>query len=719
MFRFISNMPILRRLSIVFAIATIIPILAIVLLGAFYLQSIGVRSQAIQTSFNAQNAATQQQINLQRMNVLLQARFAQVVGQNSPTLAGDPSLDASGQLTNTDIAALEISFDQSLTSYQQNYELATSANMSTVRSIITSGTADKGRQLISSQQNALNAVVNTDWVSYRSQQDKVLRELAGPGPLDYPTAYADFYQANLTFLHLRNHWQQVVDSATAMGTAIGPSLITPLLTSTGLAILFTLLVIVAAGFLVNLTIVNPLRVLVHLTRRISQGEMRARAEIHGSDEIYQVATSINNMLDIIVHLMQDAQSRHAELQMHIEKLIHEVSGVGEGDLRIQAMVGSDELEPLASSFNIMTDELSNLVVNVKTLARGVQSATLQMYGYIEQLVDSINVQMQQISIATAEADTMANSSGTIAEHVNQLFNTANEARRIAYQGRSAVQQTAEGMKRINTNIHTTSARVMSLREHSQEIGTIVQTITNIAQQMNRLALDAAIQASMVSENEKAFGAVAADIRRLAEIAREQAARIGKLVRDVLEDIHTATLSMKETEQEAAAGTQLTDQVGKALEAIFAVVEHQANAIENTNQIARQQLLSSTTVIQIMHAVSASGQESVGGTREAIRQVERLAQLAGLLLTSVEVFKLREERREERQRGNTSVISLASKPGIPRSGSLPGRYVGQGAAPSRPNYRLQQYPTYPGISGPLRPGQQNEYPRNGKGDYYHG
>ena len=717
MFRFISNMPILRRLSIVFAIATIIPILAIVLLGTFYLQSIEVRNQAIQTSFNAQNAATQQQINLQRMNVLLQARFAQVVGQNSPTLAGDPSLDASGQLTNTDIAALEISFDQALTSYQQTYEIATSASMSTIRSIITSNTADKGSKLISDQQNALNAVIDTDWVSYRAQQDKVLQELEGPGTLDYPTAYADFYQANQTFLHLRNHWQQVVDSATAMGTAIGPTLITPLLTSTGVAILFTLLVIVAAGFLVNLTIVNPLRVLVYLTRRISQGEMRARAEIRGSDEIYQVATSINNMLDIIVHLMQEAQSRHAELQTHIEKLIHEVSGLGEGDLRIQAVVESNELGPLASSFNIMTEELSNLVVNVKTLARGVQSATLQVYGYIEQLVDSINVQMQHISIATAEADTMANSSGTIAEHVNLLFNTANEARRIAHQGRNAVQQTAEGMKRINTNIHATSARVTSLRERSHEIDTIVQTITSIAQHMNRLALDAAVQANMASENEKAFGAVAADIRRLAEITRGQTTTIGKLVRDVLEDIHAATLSMKETEQEAAAGTQLTDQVGKALEAIFAVVEHQADEIENTNQLARQQLLSSTTVIQIMHAVSASGRESVGGTREAIKQVERLAQLAGQLLTSVEVFKLREERREGRQRGNTSVVGFVSKPGISRPGLQSNRYVGQGATPSRPNYRLQQSPTYPGISGPLRSGQQNEYPRNGKGDYY--
>jgi len=71
MFRFISNIPIFRRLVIVFAITTIIPIIVIVLLGNFYLQSIAVRGQAVQTSFDAQNIATREQINLERMNALL------------------------------------------------------------------------------------------------------------------------------------------------------------------------------------------------------------------------------------------------------------------------------------------------------------------------------------------------------------------------------------------------------------------------------------------------------------------------------------------------------------------------------------------------------------------------------------------------------------------------------------------------------------------------
>jgi methyl-accepting chemotaxis protein len=645
MFRFISNIPIFRRLVIVFAIVTVIPIIVIILLGNFYLQSIGVRGQAVQTSFEAQNIATREQINLERMNALLQARFAQVYAQNSPELGGDPSLQASGQLTSADVAALEIEFGQTLASYQQNYEIATSDNMSVIRGILTSDTPDQGHQLISSQQTALNAVIQTDWSTYETLQDKVLNEL--DQHVAYSTAYANFYQANLDFLHLKNHWQQVVDAATQMGTEVtrvGPSLTNPLLIYTSAAVLFTVLVIVAAGFLVNSTIVNPLNRLVALTRRIARGETKVRADIQGHDEIQQVAQSMNSMLDVIVRLIQEAESRHADLQAHIEKLIHEVSGASEGDLRIQAEVESNELGLLASFFNRMAQDLSDLVVNVKTMARGVQNAILQLYSYMEELVDRADMQIQQIASATTEVANMATSSRRVAERAQSLYSVAYEARQIAQGGRNAVQQTVEGMERINDNVRATSAKVWSLGVRSREINEIVETISSIAQQTHRLALDAAIQAAMAGENGRGFGAVAADIRRLAELEKEQATKIGEIVRNVFEDINTVTASMRETEQEAASGTQLTQRVGTALESIFSVVERQASEIEVTNQVAKHHLQSSTVVVQIMQDVSQSAQQSSESTREATRQMERLAQLAGQLLTSVEVFKVREAHK---------------------------------------------------------------------------
>jgi methyl-accepting chemotaxis protein len=698
MFRFVSNLSIFNRLAVVFASATIVPIVVIVLLGNFYLQSIGVRSQAVQTSFDAQNIATKEQINLQRMNALLQARFAQIVAQNSPSLGGDPALSASGQLDSADITALEIDFDQTLTSYRTSYEISTSPNMAVIHNILVSDTPDHGQQVITDQQSALDAVSSTDWRLYRDAQTKLLTELDSPG-FNYLTSYQDFYTADLDFLNLRIHWQQVVDASTTMGTAVtrvGPSLTNPLILYTGGSLLFTLLVIIAGAFLINLTIVNPLRALVALTRRIAQGDNRARAEIHGRDEISQVATSINGMLDVIVQLMQESQFLHANLQTNIEKLIHEVGGIGEGDLRKQARVEDNEIGPLASFFNIMVEELSNLVVNVKTMARGVQMSTLQVFGYIEQLVDSTDAQTQQINKAAGEIDTMATTSRKMAERAHGLYDQAQEARQIVLEGRKTIRRTVNSIERVNDNIHTTSAQVVSLGDRSREISNIVEVITGIAQQTNRLALDAAVQAAMAGENGKGFGAVAVDIRRLSERTKEQTTIIGQIVANVLEDISTARHLIQTTEQDTRTGAQLTRQIGSSLETIFAVVEHQAAEIEIANQDAKQQLQSATMVVQLTQSVSEAGQQNSGSAREVTRQVERLAQLAGQLLSSVEVFKLREVQSAAPKPPMSASPQRNSENGISMQSlrNAPNRFRRPGNQPSSPNISSGSYAGFP-------------------------
>ncbi len=713
MFRFVSNMPIFNRLAVVFSLLAIVPILVIILLGNFYIQSLGIRSQAVQTSFDSQNIATKEQINLQRMNALLQARFAQIVARNSSTLAGDPSLGASGELASSDIAALEIDFNQTLTSYQSTYEITSSNNMRVIRNILISDTADHGQQVMADQQDALQAVIQTDWNAYRTVQDKLLQELDSDH-FTYATAYEDFYTADLDFLNLRLHWQQVVDASTTMGTAVtqvGPSLINPLILYTIGALLFTLLVIVATALLINLTIVNPLRALVALTSRISQGEYRARAEIRGRDEIYQVATAINGMLDVIVQLVQESQFLHANLQTNIEKLIHEVSGIGEGDLRKQAKVEDNEIGPLASFFNIMTEELSNLVINVKAMARGVQFSTLQVFGYIEQLLDSTEAQTQQINKAAVEIDTMANASRKVAERSDALYSQAQEARQMVQEGRKTIRRTMNSMERVNDNIHTTSAQVVSLGDRSREISNIVEVISGLAQQTNRLALDAAVQAAMAGENGKGFGAVAVDIRRLSERAKEQATIISQIVTNVLEDINTARHLIQTTEQDTKTGTQLTRQVSSSLETIFSVVEGQANEIELANQATKQQLRSSMTVVQIMQSISDAGKQNTISTREATQQVERLAQLAGQLLTSVEVFKLREVQTQPASARQISASRIQDNGTPSNAGSFqslrsaPGRYRRPGNQPITPtpssissgsyqNFSSQQAPQLP-------------------------
>jgi len=424
-------------------------------------------------------------------------------------------------------------------------------------------------------------------------------------------------------------------------TAVGPSQTQPVWIATTIAFMSVILVVLATGYLVNLTITRPLRQLATLTRRISQGDTSARAEIVGHDEIYLVATSINSMLDNIVRLIQGAQTERDNLQGQVEKLVSEVSGVGEGDLRIQAEVTTDALGVLADSFNYMVEELSSLIVRVKMVAHEVKNSTSMTFEHMAQLVKTADMQIKAIADAAEEVERMSHSSRKVAERAQVLFNVAREARQTAQSGRDAVQQTVDGMGRIQENVQDTANKIQMLGERSREINNIVEVMTTIAHQTNRLALDAAIQAAMAGENGKGFGAVAADIRRLAEQAKDQAGMIARIVRSFRDDIGAVAVSIRDTERETSAGTSLAQEAGTSLESIFSVVERQAQEIEDINAMTTQQLQSSSSVVQIMRNVSKSTERSSAITGEASRNMERLARFAEQLLASVEAFKLRE------------------------------------------------------------------------------
>src|SRR6266516_4545922 len=237
------------------------------------------------------------------------------------------------------------------------------------------------------------------------------------------------------------------------------------------------------------------------------------------------------------------------LQGRVEKLVSEVSGVGEGDLCVQAEVTADVLGVLADSFNYMVEELGSLIVCVKMIVNELDRSTSAIFDRLTQLVETRDIQLNQISHAAVEVEHMADSSRKVADRAEILYGVAHDARQSAQGGRAAVQQAVEGMGRIHENVQETSSKVQTLGERSREINNIVEVISTVAHQTNRLALDVAIQAAMAGENGKNFGTIAADIRRLAERTKEQASVIGRIVRSVREDIGAAAVSMQDTERE--------------------------------------------------------------------------------------------------------------------------------------------------------------------------
>jgi methyl-accepting chemotaxis protein len=634
MLKVIANIPIFRRLFYAFLLAAVIPGFVITLLGVSFINTQNARGRALQTGLQALEASGTVGTYLQDLK--WQPGLSSIGWSHMKA----SSLAATAPQIADNIHNLEQRFEGAAIGYRQNYQLNTASQMVGVRSQLLRN--DPNSPLPDQQQLLLDRVLTKQLPAYKAAQEEMLSNLK-KGKLPTPAVYNDLGQK---YTDLKTTWDQITTIDTNVNTTIaqtGPSQNNPILMATIISFLGTILFVTIIGYVVNLTITRPLRQLATLTRRIAKGETNARATINSQDEISMVATSMNSMLDNIVRLIQETQSQRDWLQSQVEKLVSEVSGVGEGDLRVEAEVTADALGVLADSFNYMVEELGSLVVRVKTVANEVEQFTTNMLEHMTQLVETGDVQIDQIEESVGNVERMTVLSRQVAERAQGLYEVARVARHDAQLGRESVQQAVEGMTRINDNVLATAGKVQTLGERSREINEIVEVISGIAHQTNRLALDAAIQAAMAGENGKGFGAVAADIRRLAERAKDQASMIGRIVRIVREDIGAVALSMQDTERETRAGSKLTQDAGVALESIFAAVEHQAHEIESINQMAMQQLQSSSTAMRIMQGVSTATQEGSHSTRQVSHHMERLARLVEQLRASVEAFKLRDNQ----------------------------------------------------------------------------
>src|SRR5450755_814122 len=425
---------------------------------------------------------------------------------------------------------------------------------------------------------------------------------------------------------------------------MNPAQTNPFTIWTMLALVISTGVVIVLGALMNRTITQPLSQLARLARRIEQGDMSARARITEHDEIAVVASSFNDMLDQIVSLLRQTQGQRDDLQGQVERLIEEVSGVGEGDLSLQAEVTYGSLGVLADTFNYMVEELSALVIRVKRVSLQVESATTATQHEMSHLVSTADTQLEQMDRTASTIEAMAQSFVQVAGRIQILDQAARAARQTAQQGRQTVGETLEGMEGVYHNALQTAAQIQQLGARSQEIDVLVGVLEHIAHQTTRLALDAAIQVAMAGETTNAgFGAVADGMRRLAEETKVQLTTVARTVKSVRTEVLTVATAVGEAERETATGVARIQATGTALTMIFTLVEQQAGEIGAIHQMMEHLLRSARSLSEALNTISEITTHTSASTRTVAQQMQQLALLALQLRTSVEVFTIKDNR----------------------------------------------------------------------------
>src|SRR5258706_7851890 len=405
-----------------------------------------------------------------------------------------------------------------------------------------------------------------------------------------------------------------------------------------------LLGVLAVNYFIRRKIQDRLLSLVDVCRNFAGGDRAVRAAVSGDDEFAMLGMSLNTLLDsqgFVSGAVASGSSGNeaAALQAQIEKLLQEVSAVGDGDLRVQAEVTPDTLGVLADSFNYMIEELAKVVGRVQATAVQVTNATRRILDRSAELAQASETQVTQISQSTQAVEALAIFIQNVARNAQLSAEAAQEALRNANTGQQAVRQSIDGMMVIRENVQETSKKIKRLGERSNEIGEIVRIIEDIADQTNLLALNAAIQSAMAGEHGRGFAVVADEIRLLAERSTESTKRIATLVKSIQGDTYEAVVAMEDSTQEVVKGSQLADEAGRSLNSIYSAVERQAQMIESIARAANDQTSVSEAVAVAMSQISEITRQTNIGTQEAAGSVSYLAELSDQLRASVSTFRL--------------------------------------------------------------------------------
>ncbi|MBN8713471.1 MAG: methyl-accepting chemotaxis protein [Xanthomonadales bacterium] len=362
--------------------------------------------------------------------------------------------------------------------------------------------------------------------------------------------------------------------------------------------------------------------------------------------LFGAAAAVAFALLLVITLIGDQRRRFArstELnrrnQEAIMRLLDEMGSLAEGDLTVTTTVSEDITGAIADSVNYAIDELRSLVTTINETSEQVSSSAQESQATARSLADAAQKQARDISGATASINRIVSSMDAVSKDSAKSAEVAEQSVAIAARGATVVRETIAGMDSIRDQIQETSKRIKRLGESSQEIGSIVELISDIAEQTNILALNAAIQAASAGEAGRGFAVVADEVQRLAERSTRATKRIEALVQAIQSDTGEAVNSMEQTTAGVVSGAHLAEDAGSALGDIERVSHDLAALIQTISTAASEQSTAATEISASMNAIQDISSQTSDGAGQTADSIGTLAQLASDLRRSVAHFTL--------------------------------------------------------------------------------
>ncbi|MCC2656577.1 MAG: methyl-accepting chemotaxis protein [Panacagrimonas sp.] len=326
-------------------------------------------------------------------------------------------------------------------------------------------------------------------------------------------------------------------------------------------------------------------------------------------------------------------------QQAILSLLDEIQDLSDGDLTVRANVTGEFTGTIADSINQTVDTLRSLVGTINETVGEISAAVASTQETATMMLSGSESQAQEVVEISGRMKQSTDSLNTVAARAEQLSQQASNSVQVAHNGASTVGRTIQGMAALREQIQDTAKRIKRLGESSQEIGTIIEFINDIAEQTNTLALNASIQAAMAGESGRGFAVVADEVQRLAERAAAATRQIETLVKTIQADTNEAIVSMERSTTNVIAGARSAEEAGQALTKIEATSNDLARLIQEISGEARSEAAQATRIAGQVQSIREIAFSTAGSAQKTAEAIGELNTLSSKLRQSVSGFKL--------------------------------------------------------------------------------
>lgn len=432
----------------------------------------------------------------------------------------------------------------------------------------------------------------------------------------------------------------------------------------GMLIVVTLAIIC----LFNIYIKKPVNISLDFARSVAEGNLAETLEVRSSDEIGELCSSLNKMVESLRLMVNRVNSSARDLAVVsgniftaaktvMETTASQAAGIGEasqGVLSINKTTaavsgGVDTLsisaDETSSSILEMASSVEEVALNMDTLLGAVEevsSSITEIAAAIKQISQGSSVLMEASNSAASSVYEMNASISEVEKNSREAAAISGRVLLDAEFGMDSVANAITGMDEIRRSSLITAEVITALSSKAENIGAILNVINDVNEQTNLLALNAAIIAAQAGDHGKGFAVVAGEIKDLAERTKSSTREIAGLIDGVQMETKRAVDAIAAAENNIEEGALLSKKSGEALQKIVRGVKSSTDQINAIARSAAEQATGSSLINQSVEKVSMMVQQIGTATKEQakvsdfiISSVGKMRSLAAQVRTSTQ------------------------------------------------------------------------------------